>query len=122
MPKLFGIDIAAEVHREISPGLLDATLTVVTPGTRTVGNLTGGTQPTTTTHTAKGFLEDYEDAQVDGTIVQRGDRACILIANSIAPTAIPTTGDRVNIESEDFNIVNVKRDPAAAIYTMQVRT
>ncbi len=121
MPNLFGVDIAGEVNRGLGPGLLDATLTSVTPGTRTGGSLTAGTNPTTTTHTAKGFLEDYKDFQIDGTIVQRGDRICVLLGASINPAVVPTAGDRVNIESEDFNIVNVGRDPAAATYTMQVR-
>jgi hypothetical protein len=121
MPKLFGVDVANEVNKAMGPGLLDATLTVVTPGTRTAGSLSGGVNPTTTTHTAKGFIEDYKDFQIDETIIQRGDRMVLLLGDSIFPAAIPTPGDRVNIESEDFNVVNVTRDPAAATYTMQVR-
>jgi hypothetical protein len=121
MPRLFGVDIAAEINRGLGPGLLDATLTVVTGAARTAGSLTGGTNPTTTSHTAKGFLDDYKDFQIDGTIVQRGDRMVVLLGASIDPAAVPTAGDRVTIEGESFNIVNVERDPAAATYTMQVR-
>ncbi len=133
MPKLFGVDIAAEINRGLGPGLLDAVLTKVTGGARTTGSLTGGTNPTTTTHVAKGFLEEYTDFQiggtannrstdvVDGTLIQRGDRKVILLGDSINPAVVPTAGDLVTIEGEVFNIVRVQRDPAAATYTMQVR-
>ena len=122
MPDLFGVDIAKAVNDGLGKGLLAATLTVVTPGTRTSGGLTSGTQPTTVDHTARGFLDDYEDRHIDGTVIQRGDRICVLLGASISGGAIPSAGDRVTIESETFNIVNVKRDPAAASYTMQVRS
>lgn len=121
MPKLFGVDIAGEINKGMGSGLLDATLTKVTPGTRTGGSLTGGTNPTTTTHAAKGFIDDYQDTQIDGTIIQDGDRMVVLLGASIADSAIPTPGDRVTIEGSEFNIVRVKRDPAAATYTCQVR-
>ena len=121
MPKLFGVDIAKEINKGLGPGLLDATLTKVTPGARTPGSLTAGTNPTTTTHAAKGFLDDYKDFQVDGTVVVRGDRIVVLLGASIAGSQVPAPGDRVTIESEEFNIINVKRDPAAATYACQAR-
>ena len=122
MAKLFGVDIAKEINKGLGPGLPDATLTIVTPGTRTGGALTDGTNPTTTTHAAKGFMDDYEDFQIDGTIIQRGDRMVVLLGDSIADGVIPAPGDRVTIEGEEFNIVNVKRDPAGATYTCQARS
>lgn len=133
MAKLFGVDIAAELNKGLGPGLLDATLTVVIPGTRTPGDLTSGTNSTTTTHTCKGFVEEYNEFQIGGTanarssatfagsLVERGDRRVILLGDSISPAVVPTPGDRVTIEGNTYNIVNVNRDPAAATYSMQVR-
>ena len=121
MPKLFGVDIAGIVAQSIGPGVLPTVLTKVTPGTRTPGDLTGGTNPTTTDYSARGFLDDYRDFQIDGTIIQRGDRIALLIGDTIASSQVPEPGDKITVEGATYNVVNVKRDPAAATYECQVR-
>lgn len=129
MPRLFGVDIAGEINKALGPGLLDATLTKVVAGTRTGGSLTAGTNPTTTTHTAKGFIDEYSDFQrggqtpgdEDNTLIQDGDRKVTLLGESIDPAAVPEAGDRVTIEGTEFRIIRVKRDPAGATYECQSR-
>lgn len=121
MVELFGIDIAALVDENLSDGVLDATLTKFTPGTRTPSDLASGTNPTPEVFTAKGFIEDYTDRDFENTQIEIGDRRITLIANSIQNMAIPETGDRVFIEGESWNIKRVKRDPAAATYLCQAR-
>lgn len=120
--KLFGVNIAKLIHQNMSKGLLEATLTKVTLGARTSGSLTGGKAKTEATYSCRGFVEDYRDSQIDGTIVEKGDRMIVLIGDSIADGAVPAVDDKVTIEGRTYTIVGpVKRDPAAATYTLQVR-
>ena len=121
MVELFGIDIAQLIDDNISDGLPDVVLIKVTPGTRDPSDVTGGTQPTSASFAAKGFIEDYTDFEFNSTSVQIGDRKITLIGNSIESLQIPDTGDRITIEGETWNIMNVKRDPAAATYICQGR-
>lgn len=126
---LFGIDIAQLVADNIGPGVLPLTLVKREPGSRTPGSLSAGTNPTTTSHTGRGFISDYSEVQIgqqagggEGrTLVQRGDRRVIILGNTLSPAAVPEPGDRVTIEGDEYSIVNVMRDPAAATYTCQVR-
>lgn len=120
--KLFGLDIAKIVSDSIAGagGVLDATLTSVTPGVATDANPNLVT-PTTTTHTCKGFVDDYKDSQIDGTIIKKGDRKVTLLGATIAPAVAPKTNDKVTIEGDTYDVQNVERDPAGATYELQVR-
>lgn len=123
MPNLFGLDIAALINTNIQQagGVLTATLLKVTHGTRDPLNPSAGRQRIETSHTGNGFIEDYNEFQIDNTLVQRGDRRIILLGASISGSAIPEPNDQITIESVTYNIVNVERDPAAATYTCQCR-
>jgi len=124
MPKLFGIDIAGIVNANISPGLLDAQLVRITKGTRTTGSLSAGSNPTEQTVNCKGFISEYDDRRIDGTIVKAGDREVTLIGRSLSSSdsVVPNINDKIKIEGQTFKIVNpVKRDPAAATYICQAR-
>lgn len=72
-----------------------------------------------TEYSAKGFVTDYNERMIDGTIVQRGDKKVILLAGSC--TTKPEPGDSVLIDSKYMTIVNVSTDPASASYSIQVR-
>lgn len=114
--KLFGVDISGIINKEIGPGVNDATLIKVTPGTRTPGNLTGGTNPTTTNHACKGFLDKLRKSHIENTLVEEGDQMIALVGDSIAGGAVPTPGDRITIRSNTYNIIVVDVDPADALY------
>ncbi len=121
MPNLFGIDIAGLINDEISAagGVLDATLIVVTPGTRTGGNLTGGTNPTEVSKTAKGFKDTLKILRPE-EVVENATDVILLLGDSIEDLAVPKTADKITIESETKTILKVIRDPAAATYLCQV--
>lgn len=119
--ELFGIDIAGIVAKEIGPGLLDAVLTKKTSGTRTSGNLTGGTNPVTTAHTAKGIKQPLTSLRPD-SIVENAVAAVLLIGDTISPVAVPAEQDLISIEGTSYTIVKIERDPAAATYTCQVKS
>lgn len=120
--KLFGVDISGLINKNVAPGLLDATLIKTAEGARTSGQLTGGPAITETPYAAKGFIQDYSENRIDGTVIKVGDRQVILIGDSIASAQVPSLGDKVTIEGTTYNIVGVPaRDPAAATYSCQVR-
>lgn len=120
MPDIFGVDIAGKINKALGNLVFDLTLHKQAAGTRTA--LTGGTNPVDTDHSGKGFVSDYRDTQVDGTIVQRGDRKTIILGASLPTGVVPVAGDRVTIEGVERTIINVERDPAGATYVLQSRS
>lgn len=117
-----GIDIAGIVNDEIGPSMLAATLTVVTPGTRTVGDLAAGTNPTETTYACRGFVQKVETVRDAGGLVETTIRTVCLLGRSISSGGVvPKAGDKVTIESVEGRIVGVPdRDPAKAVYVCRV--
>ena len=113
---LFGVDISGLINANIGPGVNDAVLTKVLPGTRTPGQLTGGTQPTTTTHSCKGFVDMLDKNQLGESLVKETDSMVAIMGDSIAGGAVPTAGDRVTIRGTEYNIIQVTVDPALAVY------
>ena len=113
-----GEEIAATINNEFKDIVYSATLTKVTPGTRTSGSLTSGTNPTTTAYTCKGYISTFNDTQFPNTLVQNGDRAVVLLAESL--TVVPTPGDKVTIQSNTYTIreKGVERDPSTSIYKL----
>lgn len=117
--KLFGVNISGLIKDNIGPGVLDATLVVVTPGTRTPGALTGGSNPTVANYPCKGFIDTQANQDIKGTLVDDGRVTIILVGDTISGGAVaPSTNDRVTIEGKTFEIQVIDRDPAAATYTL----
>jgi hypothetical protein len=69
-------------------------LTLARPGVGTYDPATGKTStPTATTFTVRGVFINYEDKNVDGTVVRAGDRR--LLVSAQGSTTAPAIGDRV---------------------------
>lgn len=123
--KLFGVDIAKLIKDNIGPGVLDATLTTVTEGTRTPSDATAGTNPTETAYPCKGFIDSQMVRFRNGTLVQNGNKVVVLIGDTInSGNTAPKPGDKITIESTVYLIPDdgtIDRDPAAATYTCEVR-
>lgn len=119
MPDIFRAGIAEKINNALGPLVFDATLIVITPGTRTAGQETSGTNPTSTSHAAKGFVDDYESRFMDGKLIQVGDKKVTLLGESM--NAVPKAGDKVTIEGETRQILSVVRDPAGATYECHAR-
>lgn len=117
-PDIFGVNIAGELNKALGPLVFDLTLTVVTPSTR--DDITDGTQPTTTNYTVKGFVDDYKERQIDGTIIQEGDQKITLLGGSLG-SIVPKPNDKITAETRTKTIIDVERDPAGATYLCQVR-
>lgn len=119
---LFGVDISGLINANVGPGVNDATLTKVTPGTRSPGQLTGGTNPATADYACKGFVDPISRDRVDGTLVKDGDANVQIVGDSVASGQVPEVGDTVTILSRTYEIVAIEVDPALALYTCQGRT
>lgn len=120
--KLFGVDISGLVNKHIGPGVNSATLTKVTVGTRTSGSLTAGTNPTTTDHACKGFLDQLRRKHIENTLVEDSDQLINLIGDSISGGRVPTPGDRITIRGTVYNVIVVDVDPADALYECVCRS
>jgi hypothetical protein len=101
---------------------LPATLTKLTPGIRMPGAISGGTNPTSETFAAMGFVSGFTAFEITNTVIKDGDRKVILFGASIAGGAVPEPNDRVTIDGETLTIVRIiDRDPARATYSLQCR-
>lgn len=122
MPNLFGLDIAGIVNDNLGSQLLDATLIQVVEGTRSASDPTAGLPTSNRNIPCKGIIDEYLAREIDGTIVQTGDRKILLLGKSIkSGTVVPATGDKIKIEGVVYRILDIKRDPAAATYVCQAR-
>lgn len=119
--KLFGVNISGLIKDNIGPGVLAATLRVVTEGSRGA-NIDDGRTTTETDYPCRGFIDTQAQSDINGTLVDDGTKTIILIGDTInGGNTAPTTGDRIIIESTEYNIEMIDRDPAAATYTCVCR-
>lgn len=119
---LFGVNISKLINDNVGSGVNDCTLTKVTSGTRTAGQLTGGTNPTPVDYPCRGFRDTIDANRIDGTMVQSTDVMVALMGDSIAGgTITPEPGDRVTVLGVEYNIIMVETDPALAVYSCTAR-
>ena len=118
MAELFGIDIAQVVADSIegAGNLRPGTLVTTTPGTRTPGDLTGGTNPTATSHTFQGFAEERA-VRRSGALVAENMSVITVIGASVSPAVVPGVNDSVTIDGETYMLKELlTRDPASAVF------
>lgn len=115
--------IAANFAKLGAPvGVRPAVLIKVTPGTRTGGAASAGTNPTSASFAATGLVTGYSAFEQQNTLIRDGDRKVMLFGASIAGGAIPEPNDRVTIDGATYTIVGpIDRDPAKATYILQCR-
>lgn len=120
MSNFFGVDIKSVIAATFKGQLAVGTLTKVALDVRDPDNLT---QPyrTETSYTFDGTIEDYTESQMAGTSIQVGDRKVIVLAGTLSSPVVPAPNDKITMESSVYKIVAIKRDPAGATYTCQVR-
>jgi hypothetical protein len=119
---LFGIDMAAEIAAGFEGQLVIGKLERTEPGTRTSGELTGGTNPSTSSHSFNGFREDFNLRHIDGTNVRATDWIAFLLGATLPAGVFPQPGDRITIDGSIGNVVRLlERDPAGATYRCQMR-
>ncbi len=120
---LFNANIAKQIGDGlVAAGMLNATLSRPVYGDYVNGDLTGG-QPVTAVNvfSAKGFTDKYSDFVIASTLIDRADRKITLLGSTITPVTRPSIGDFITIESKDWEVMEVTRDPAAAAYECRCR-
>lgn len=115
------MDIAGIIADEIEKagGVVPSVLRKMTPGTRDPANPTSGTNPTYADHDCQAFMDTLDSISPE-SIVENASAVVNVIGASIDGGVVPTTSDQVVIESLTFTILQVSRDPAAALYVCQV--
>jgi len=117
MPDIFKAGIAGKIGKALGPLTFPLTLVRSRPSTR--GDITGGRDQIETKYVGRGFIDDYRDSRIDGTVVKVGDRLLTILGATI--NVVPEIGDRVTIEGREWKVIRVARDPAGAGYECQVR-
>lgn len=118
MPDIFKAGIANQVVQAMGSLLFPVILIKRSSSTR--AELTGGVNTREEKYSGRGFIDDYKDSRIDGTIIKVGDRMVTILGASIS--SVPEPDDQIIIEGKTWTIVGpVRRDPAGAIYECQVR-
>lgn len=114
--------IAKQVARAMKQAKMDkpATLITVTPGVRTAGRTSAGTNPTETSVSCRGLVTTWKRNMLGATIVQVGDRVVMLFGATLG-AATPAVGSKITIENITSRVIDVERDPAGATYACLTR-
>lgn len=93
------------------------------PGTYNpeTGEFEGGTEPSAKTYTASGVKIGYEQSDVDGTLIQRGDQQLYVPALGFVR---PTTNEQIEVGGATYTVVNVEvvaPGDTDILYIIQVR-
>lgn len=96
------------------------TLTKIAPGVRGA-TVSGGTNPASTPYAAQGYVDDYLLSEIDGVLVQTGDRRGYVFGSSIAGGVVPAPNDKLTSAGITYRIMSVGSDPANAVFICQMR-
>ena len=119
--KIGGINISGIISTEIGPLLQTVKLVKLKAGTRSTASPSTGVNPSRRTYITKGLVTNYLDKEIDDKTIQREDRKMLMIGDRFPGGIVPNPGDEAEAEGIKFRIISVRRDPAAATYTCQVR-
>jgi hypothetical protein len=116
------IDLAKELAKAFAKngkpiGVRACSLIQSAPGTRTPGSESAGTNPTTTSHAATGFLEESTStALLDGQQVRTTRTKISLFGASIAGGAVPVKGSKIVFDGVTYRVTTVDGDGVGALY------
>lgn len=74
------------------------------------------TDPVVIAYTGRGVFDGFKVEQVDGVNIRATDQLLIALTNETIG-GIPDIGHKIN----DFDVINVQKDPAGAHYEIQLR-
>ena len=114
----------AMCNQQLKDKGLTCTITKQTAGTYSVS--TGVATVTTSTQSAYGALFDYDNTNIDGSLVKKGDRKLLLSAlnTSLAALTAPSVNDQVTAYSVTYTIVAIRPiapSGVAVAYDCQIR-
>lgn len=78
------------------------------------------TDDTTVDYPCRGWVENYDDDNVNGTLIDARDVRVMILTTST--TIVPTdTTDTITVEGRTLSIINVKHDASGALFIIQAR-
>jgi hypothetical protein len=98
-------------------GFANGTLTRSTSGSRQVGNLAAGTQPTSQDYTCVVMVEKRTQFK-SGTLVQEGRSLMTFLGGKVA--VAPREGDTVLFRGVTYRVWKMETDPDEAVYECEV--
>ena len=108
-------------------GVKSATLIKVTPGTRTPGAISAGTNPTTTSYPCSGWIALLTERDIPGTEITQQDRKLAILGGTLPAGIVPLPQDKVTMvdldgTSKTFVLVGpVGGDSVGAVFAFQAR-
>jgi hypothetical protein len=125
---LLGVDVAGILSGVLGSSASAATLVRYTPGTRTGGAASAGTNPASTSYPCRGWIESFDEDDINGTLITQHDRKITLIGGSLPAGLTPNDGDQITIAdldgtSKTFRVVGpaAGSGPQGAFYICQAR-
>lgn len=119
--KIFGVDIAKEIYNGMASGLHPVTITSYTEGTRTVGELTDGTNPTSVSYNSRGIAVNYKGKYFEGSEVETSDVFIGVLGKPLGSFS-PGPGDIIVYQSVSHVVVSTRLDSAKAMYLCRCKT
>lgn len=123
----FGVDLRRELADGMGESLDPMVLVRVTPGARTVGDPTAATPDVEVQYPCRGLISDYEDNQINGTSVKKGDRIVQILGGTLPDGIRPAVHDEVIAadpvtgELARYHIERTGADPVQAMWSLQGR-
>lgn len=110
-------DLPEEIAEALNDVFRDGVLKV--PGAPTSDGQGGWVPGNPTSHPCKALVDDYSDFRRSASGIPAHDRKIIILAATLAVS--PSVGHTIHVESRDWQIINLSRDPAAATWEAQGR-
>jgi len=115
-------DLAASITFDLQaadiPGVVAVSRDTFVPNPDTPWDPSSGTT-TTTDYDCQGWRDEYEQSEINGTLIAQGDVRVFILASTLAIT--PVTTDHVTVGGKVYSIISVATDPAGALWTLQCR-
>jgi hypothetical protein len=127
-----GVNIPKLLAKSLKPlsstiGLRSAVLVKSTPGIRTVGSVSAGTNPTTTSYPCQALIEVVTVDNMPGTLVQVDDRKIGVLGATLPAGVVPSSSDKITLADIDgvtktFRLIApVSGDGVGALYEFIAR-
>jgi hypothetical protein len=119
--------LEGELAEAVSAALTDAavprdiTITRTTPGEVDPDEPWIPVEDVVVPYIARGWVEQYDDDAVDGTLIDARDVRVMVLTSSISSIVPTDATDTITIDGKTFTIINVKRDASGALYIVQAR-
>lgn len=116
----------ADVFKDAAEAIIEAfddipqTITYVQKGASSYTPATGVTTSSDTEYTTTAIFDEFEQREIDNNVVRATDKLVYIAANDLEVT--PLVDDEItDANSVTWQIVNVKTDPADALWVLQIR-